>query len=618
MQNMRQINLPVDLINPPNEYSVMPFWFWNDRLDEAEIIRQIADFEQHGVHGFVIHPRVGLPRDLGWMSESLLAFYEIAIKEARRRNMTVMLYDEAMYPSGSSCGQVVAQNSNFHCRCLVKIEHIDEKPYELKEDETLVAVVRCDNGKSASVVDRKTNSSIRGIHYIGDGPEEDTPPAADILNPDAVDCFIDLVYQKFATRFSAYLGNTIIGIFTDEPSMLGRCHDKHVFPSTRNILKQVNAVLGYDFTPHLGALWSNNETEANKYRAIYKAACSTLLEKSYYSRLSTFCRKNGLQLAGHPSAADDIGALRHFDIPGQDLVWRRILPDNASALDYRESTQAKCSSSAMIHSRQRKNLNECCGAYGHELTWDQMVWLSNWCIVRGVNLLVPHAFFYSTRGCRRDERPPALGPNAKWWPKYAEYADTFKRLSWINTDSTHVCHVAILGKANELPWKAARMCFENQIDFNYIEERHLCESAIVTNDGIQLADMDYKMLITELDEAPETEEAIMILESANRVIRYTDDADQTQLLNAINNHIPHDIISLSHHSDLRVRHVIKNNLHYYMLFNETQSTFNINIELSEPRLINLFNPSTGQSQPCNAEEPIHFASHEMKILIIKI
>ena len=52
-------------LDPPTEFSVLPFWFWNDDLDADEIRRQIADFEAHGVHGFIIHPRVGLPRCVG-------------------------------------------------------------------------------------------------------------------------------------------------------------------------------------------------------------------------------------------------------------------------------------------------------------------------------------------------------------------------------------------------------------------------------------------------------------------------------------------------------------------------------------------------------------------------
>ena len=104
--------------NPPTEFSVLPFWFWNDDLDADEIRRQIADFEAHGVHGFIIHPRGGLPRALGWMSEALLEFYDAAIEEAARRGMQVVLYDEGMYPSGSSAGQVVAENPAYQTRCL--------------------------------------------------------------------------------------------------------------------------------------------------------------------------------------------------------------------------------------------------------------------------------------------------------------------------------------------------------------------------------------------------------------------------------------------------------------------------------------------------------------------
>ena len=59
--------------DPGREYSLMPFWFWNDDLDEDEIARQMADFERHGVYGFVIHPRVGLRRIPGGLHR-LLSF----------------------------------------------------------------------------------------------------------------------------------------------------------------------------------------------------------------------------------------------------------------------------------------------------------------------------------------------------------------------------------------------------------------------------------------------------------------------------------------------------------------------------------------------------------------
>jgi hypothetical protein len=88
------MHIHADLTRPSAEYSVMPFWFWNDDLDGGELIRQMDDFQRHNVDGFVIHPRVGLPRHLGWMSDDLLDYYRIVIEEAHQRGMKVVLYDE--------------------------------------------------------------------------------------------------------------------------------------------------------------------------------------------------------------------------------------------------------------------------------------------------------------------------------------------------------------------------------------------------------------------------------------------------------------------------------------------------------------------------------------------
>jgi hypothetical protein len=83
-------------------------------------------------------------------------------------------------------------------------------------------------------------------------------------------------------------------------------------------------------------------------------------------------------------------------------------------------------------------MNEFCGAFGPNFTFEEMKWLAHWLLVRGCNLLVPHAFFYSIRGPRIDERPPDVGPNNTWWPQYRPFAQATSRLCWLNTDSTHV------------------------------------------------------------------------------------------------------------------------------------------------------------------------------------
>jgi hypothetical protein len=62
------------------------------------------DFHPTGVYGFVIHPRAGLPRTIGWMSRSMIEFMRFTIEQAAKHNMWVVLYDEGMYPSGAARG----------------------------------------------------------------------------------------------------------------------------------------------------------------------------------------------------------------------------------------------------------------------------------------------------------------------------------------------------------------------------------------------------------------------------------------------------------------------------------------------------------------------------------
>ena len=294
-----------------------------------------------------------------------------------------------------------------------------------------------------------------------------------------------------------HFGSTILGIFTDEPGPLGKCRERDVVPGTTGILEHINAYLGADFTPHLPALWYEDEPDAARWRAAFEEAIAHRLEETFYRPLHEWCHAHGTALVGHPARGDEIGLQRYFDIPGQDLVWRWVLPDDPTALEGPESTQAKCSSSAIIHLGRRRNSNECFGAYGHGFTWEEMKWLVDWCFVRGVNLLYPHAFYYSVRGPRRDERPPDVGPNSAWWDEYRPFADYCRRMCWLNAQGRHCCDLAILGESNRLPWTAAKHCFQQQRDFNYLEARHLWEDAQVTEEGIHIATMDYRALIVE-------------------------------------------------------------------------------------------------------------------------
>ena len=268
----------------------------------------------------------------------------------------------------------------------------------------------------------------------------------------------------------------------------------------------------------------------------------------------------------------------------------------------------------MIHLGRQRNLNEYCGAYGHNFTFEEMKWLTHWLIVRGCNLLVPHAYYYSIRGPRIDERPPDVGPNSPWWDQYKPFADACRRLCWLNTDSRHVCALAILGQNDTLPWQAAKICFQNQRDFNYLEARHLWEDASVDSDGIQLAGMHYKALILEFDPPPKAAKALKILEKAGRLIRWK--KNRASMLQKIDSLIPVDVSALPKMWDLRVRHVVRDGTHYYIVFNEGQKNLAFKLRtLTEGRRFSI-NPETGHQIETDPHGLLQMKSHELKVFRI--
>lgn len=573
---------------PSAEFSQCPFWFWNDHLEESEIRRQIAGFQEHGVEAFVIHPRIGLPRSSGWFSPELLRQMNAAIEEAEARGMWVILYDEGMYPSGSASGRVVARNPDFQTRGLCCLDR-ELSSAELASQSAVLAAVSRRHGKDLWIYHRRIDSVVRGLHYVGDEtlPDvgEESPPAADLLNPEAMRAFIELAYEPLHAEFGRHFGKTVKAIFTDEPHPLGRCQETGIVPGSPETLVIATRMLGRDFAAHLPALWFDDEPDAELYRRIHAEAVAERLDETYYQPLSAWCIEHGIPLTGHPAEPTDIGHLRHFQIPGQDIVWRHVEPGKPSALEGPPSTMAKAAASSAFHHGRRRNLNEFAGAYGHSLTFTELQWLASWLLIRGCDLLVPHAFYYSVRGIRRDERPPDVGPNSPWWAEYRPWADFTRRLCALNALYRPVCEVAIMGRATDLPWRAAKVCFENQIDFHYVEPRDV-HGARMEDGALAVGPGRYSLLIVEdgydqpgsLPVFPWSEQsAEEFLRMASPVVRVDSPAP-----------------------DLRARRLRSGTEEFILLFNEGGELLTREITLPWHGAISKVDLATGRAEACSA------------------
>lgn len=444
------------LSHPSQEFTPIPFWFLNGDLTDEEIRRQLADFAAHGVYGVVLHPRMGLAKRIEYLSETYFHYIHTAVETAAALGMTVVLYDEGMYPSGSACGQVVEGHPELASEGILLTDAV------LPGDEVLART------ESGTLVVRKSGGTMRGLHWGEDDGEPGAPLTADILNPVAVNRFIELTHEAYYRELKEYFGNTIIGFFTDEPSILGR-NVGGMFPWTHDFAAVFTAAGGH--LPGLTALFCKEE---NSDIRLYHKMILARESEVYYGSLSRWCRAHKIGLMGHPHQSDDIEVEKYFEIPGQDLVLRWLAPEK-DGLAGMDSTMAKCSADAARLMGRRRNSNECFGACNQDgnpwqFAGGDMKWYTDWLAVRGVNLFIPHAFYYSIEGKRKEERPPDVGPNSIWWPHYEKWSAYWSRLSCLMTDIDLHAAVAVLCRNRDLHPEQVRPLFEHQTGFQYLPE----------------------------------------------------------------------------------------------------------------------------------------------------
>ena len=533
-----------DLNGNLEEYTPIPFWFINDELTKEKLRRQLEDFKSKGVDGVVLHPRIGIPRELKYLSEEYFDLIVHTVKSASELNMKVVLYDEGMYPSGSANGEVVRCNPEF---AAVGITLADSP-----DDGIVIAGPR--DGKY--IVEKPCGGTIRGIHFGQDDGEPDAPAAADILNQEAVDKFIELTHERYYTHLKEYFGNTVIGFFTDEPNVLGR-NARGFFPWSKGLLAEFEAAGG-----NSDGLWALFDKEQNEATAFYREFIKQRLNNIYYKSLSDWCAAHDIALMGHPAESADIDEEKYFHIPGQDLVFRWVSPEKGGTKG-RDSVMGKCSSDAARHMGRRRNSNECFGVCVREgipwyFTGGDMKWFIDWLAVRGVNLFIPHAFYYSLAGKRKDERPPDVGPGNIWWEHYKLYSDYMKRVSYLMTDSKNAAKVAVLCESGKLPIEGVEPFYENQVEFNYLQKCMLDKCEI--RDGkICIAGYEYKYVIGDENILPEVKHIRDITEIGA---------------------CDRDLITENPCAALRVTHLVKNGVSMYFLVNEGDEPIDEKISLS--------------------------------------
>ncbi|MDR3167967.1 MAG: hypothetical protein LBT93_08485 [Treponema sp.] len=614
--------LKKNFLNPGAEYSPFPFWFWNDALDKAEILRQIRDFKDKGVDGFVLHPRIGIPREVPYLSEAFFDLARTAVEEARALGMRVILYDEGMYPSGSANGQVVRANPAYASRGLRLAGPIRGGTLPLEKGDEPVALVaarerpggqfdlasaRLISGLDAALPEEAvyglicsfTRGTIRGIHAGEDDGEPGAPPSTDLLNEAAVASFIHLTHDVYYKRLGSYFGNTIIAFFTDEPNIMGRnLGGRHFVPWTPGFEADFTGA-GLSLT-ELPALFLDAGPATAEIRRGYERAVDQRLIRSFYRPISRWCEDHSIALTGHPESSEDMGLLSLLHIPGQDIVWRWVAPEQDLALGSVHSVAAKCASDAARHAGKSRNLNECFGCCGPAdnlwaFTAGDMKWYLDYLFVRGCNFIVPHAFYYSLRTKQQyGERPPDVGPGNIWWPHYRTISTYIKRMSFLLTGINQT-ELAVLCGEKHLPYRIVRTLYENQIEFNYLDRRTLLNTQ-VEGGLLRIAQQSYRVVLVEdetLPEEPAVKAALAPFTAAGGSVLCPAAIPGGQLIPILLEKLSPAVRVLPPVPGLRMTHLVLEGRHLVVLVNEGDTALSFTLSMNLEGLPEIWDPLAG-------------------------
>ncbi|RAV05462.1 glycosyl hydrolase [Paenibacillus sp. YN15] len=474
--------------NPGNGFRIMPFWFWNGKMEDAEIERQIREMADKGVGGFFICPRQGL--QIPYLSESWFGKVRTAIDAAKRAGLQVWLYDEYPYPSGIAGGEVTLLHPDAKHKTLVlnqtradsgeqvKLELpwakvLSAKAVPLADDggyrwEAAADISSCIGNIQTEPIFQKTGLTTYNqkrfftynTKYALDwqAPEdsgsweilvyqeqeiEDFKYYGTYVDPchrEAMATFIRLTHERYAKHFGDEFGATVKGMFTDEVGLLGS------IPWSPQLEESFRERNGYSLVAHLPALTHEAYPDAPRIRYDYYQTVHELMTGSYHKQVYDWCQEHGLQyVAEVPSFRMTTQRFSH--IPGGDSAHEKLgrsLPWvlRRYAASFRDNP--KMASSIARQLGRERCLDECFHSVGWSMNLQDAKWMIDRMAALGTNMFTFHAFFYTVDGLTQHDAPPSQFYQNPYWPYFKGLADYAARLSYTMATGTADIRIALL------------------------------------------------------------------------------------------------------------------------------------------------------------------------------
>ncbi len=513
-------------ISPDVFHSPVYVWVWNDICTREIIDEQLAEMQNLGIRAFYILPEPknfrpdSMPTDLtpDYLSDEFFGLCAYAVQKANELGMLCWLYDEGGWPSGGACGKVLKDHPEYAREVLKASEcaFSSGDVYKKSTPDVLAAFLGdkeiIEEGYefvSDSVVTEYSTEKI--ISSNTDYP--------DLLNKSATEYFIEITHEKYACAMKAALGKKITAIFTDEPKAPSSAFNKE-------LAEKYESAYGESILPHLPLIAGKTAPTEENVHILHRwyDLCSRIFCDNFLLPCKKWANDRGMAFTGHLDKDHDplgcmqgggnfnlMRALRCFDIPGIDIIWRQLYPENKTEnindMNGCNGFFPRYASSAAAQNGSEFALSEVFGVGGCAMTYDTMRFTVGYQAVRGINIFNPFNFPLGRKGQLLAQELPVFTENQPYCRFLGQFNTYVERLSYLSSLGKRVCDTGLYypvsdfqgGLKAEVTAKAfdslGRALEDMTADFDIVDDDVIQASEGADNGCIRIGNANYRNII---------------------------------------------------------------------------------------------------------------------------
>lgn len=423
-----------------------PLWFWNDRLTTEELIRQLHMKTDVGVKSTIPHARLNNGDGYigGYLDEDWFEKIHCVLNYKKEHNETMWLYDEMDWPAGT-CNKTITKDEKN------REQYLYFQTIELSAGETFRSQIG-EGAWNICILNKETDAVYDLQPYIESSQfsvtidftaEEDCviylveirvdsyehwgAGCVNYLDADVTDLFLKSTYDVYFENCKEYFGNTIKAVFNDETRMA------NAFPWSKDFADEFQKRKGYDFLPHIFSLILSGDIHG-RYRCDYYDVVATLFQENFFGKIQKWCHEHQIKLFAHLLGEETLASqvrysgdfmrqIKYLDIAGADHLGKGI-----------GSLNIKFTSSAARSYGIDKTAVEVFAGCGWDMTFEEYIRMISWMFQQGMQSIINHGFFYSTRDTRKDDWPPSQFFQWNGWENMEQGNAMVRRLHYAFTN----------------------------------------------------------------------------------------------------------------------------------------------------------------------------------------